>query len=282
MPPIHLSNTSRALFRVFVAPTLSTAIRAPQPIAFRHHGRPVFLPLTATRPRSYKKPAVRHALSDHYTFDSAIQAPYINLVDASGNFHPNTSLSKAQSSFNRTTHHLVQLTEQKVDEFGNPDPDDIPTCKVISKIDLRAQHAKKLDLERRQAKGLGAGPAAKNIELNWAIASGDLQHRLNKIKEFLLEGRKVEILFGTRQKGRVATNRECEQLMHQVKETVMECKGASQSKEPEGTIGGVLTMFFQGKRMEGLGEKKEETRKGRRKSKQEKEGEEEQVVAASS
>ncbi|KAF2799311.1 hypothetical protein K505DRAFT_321206 [Melanomma pulvis-pyrius CBS 109.77] len=278
MPPIHIASTSRALYRVFIAPTLTIPLR-PQP-SILIFSTPTLLPITTTRPKSYKKPAVRHALSDHFTYDSAITSPRINMVDASGVFRNNISLSTAQSSFNRTTHHLVQLTEGKVDEYGHPDLEDLPTCKVISKMDLRAQHQKKLDLERRQSKGLGVGPSTKNLELNWAIAGGDLKHRLGKMKEFLTEGRKVEILFGAKRRGRVANKEECEALMASVRSAVEECKGASQVKEPEGVVGGVLTMFFQGRRLEGAGERKEEARKGRRKSEQEREGEEKEKEAA--
>lgn len=226
--------------------------------------------------KSYKKPAVRHALSDHFIYDAAIKSPRVNYVDTKGIYHANVPFTAAQSSFNRTTYHLVQLTPGKVDEYGQPDPDDLPTCKVISKMDLRAQHQKKLDLERRQARGVGTGPAGKNLELNWAIAGGDLKHRLEKMKEFLKEGRKVEILFGAKRRGRVATKEECEGLMGKVREAVEECKGASQSKEPEGVVGGVLTMFFQGRKIEEKedGAKKEEARKGRRKVEQERNAEE--------
>ncbi|KAF2710034.1 hypothetical protein K504DRAFT_466475 [Pleomassaria siparia CBS 279.74] len=268
MPPISLPSTSRALYRVFIAPTLTTSNFTP----IRIHQLPAvhLLPSQNVRQVSYKKPAVRQNLSDVFTFDNAITSPRVNYIDTSGVFHANVPLSRAQSSFNRALFYLVQVSEGKVDEFGlHLSPEDLPTCKVISKIDLRAQHAKKMDLERRAAKGQGAGPAQKNLELNWAIAGGDLKHRLGKLKEFLSDGRKVEVLFGTKKRGRVATMEECEDLMKKVKEAVEECKGAEISKKMEGTVGGVLTMFFQGRRLEAEAEKisrKEEARKGRRKS----------------
>jgi translation initiation factor IF-3 len=262
MPPVHFPSTSRALYRVFIAPTLTTTTR-PAPSLL--NGSNIF-PRTTVRGKAYKKPAVRHALSDHFTFDNAIKFPRVNYVDEKGVFHGNVTLP--QVSYNRVTHHLLQLTDGKVDDFGTPsaNPADLPTCKIISKMDLRAQHQKKLDLERRQSKGLGTGPAGKNLELNWAIEGGDLKHRLEKMKEFLKEGRKVEILFGAKRRGRVATKEECEELLNKVKAAVEECKGAGQIKEPDGVMGGVMTMFFQGKKLEGVGDpvKKEEARKGRR------------------
>src|SRR5262245_3725168 len=197
----HLKSTSRALYRVFVAPNLSKAVL---PI---HHGStsslvsrwPSFVPQTSVRLKTYKrKDTRRHAISDHYTLDTAIAASHINLVSETGAFKPNVPIDEALSSYNRVTHHLVQMSPGRVDEFGRSDPEHLPTCKIMLKMDLRAQHEKKLDIERRKAKGQGAGPSAKNLELNWGIGPHDLNHRLDKLRQFLSEGRKVEVLLGPR------------------------------------------------------------------------------------
>jgi translation initiation factor IF-3 len=150
---------------------------------------------------------------------------------------------------NKTTHHLVQMTPGKVDEFGNYDLEDLPTCRVISKISLREQHQRKLDLARRQAKGLSAGPTMKNLELNWAIAGGDLKHRLGRLTEFLGDGRKVEVMLGPKKKGRKATEQEANGVLKAVRDAVGECKGASEVKT-EGEIGGVMTIVFEGRKVE--------------------------------
>lgn len=107
------------------------------------------------------------------------------------------------------------------------------------------------------------------MELNWAIAGGDLRHRLEKMKGFLREGRKVEVLFGPKRKGRKATDAECQTVLKAVRDAVGGCKGSSEAKEPEGTVGGVLTMVFQGRAIE------KEADKGKRKDKKDK-GEEPQ------
>ncbi|KAF2251016.1 hypothetical protein BU26DRAFT_517764, partial [Trematosphaeria pertusa] len=172
MPPLHLSSTSRALYRVFVAPNLPTA-RA-TPLRTRNVS---LLPQTTVRSLVYKKKNVqRQALRDYYIFDAAIEATHINLVDQDGRFHSSVPINEALRSYNRVTHHLLQMSPGRVDDFGVPDPEHLPTCKIISKMDLRAQFNKKLDIERRKKKGQGAGPAPKNLELNWAIAGGDLKH----------------------------------------------------------------------------------------------------------
>ncbi|KAJ4305746.1 hypothetical protein N0V90_001277 [Kalmusia sp. IMI 367209] len=246
MSRYHLTGTSRALFRVFVAPNLAPRLPL-QPQRAHVLARSIpFLPITSSRTKvggSSKRPK-RQALSDIYTFDNAITAHYINLIDESGKFIPNIHIDSVLPRIKRVTHHLLQISDGKYDEFGDPDPDHLPTCKIVSKIDLRNQYNKKLDIERKVTKG----PSTKNLELNWAIAGGDLKHRLEKLKGFLREGRKVEILLGPKRRGKKATEAECQNVLKAVRDAVDECKGAGEMKR-EGTVGGVLTLVLQGRKL---------------------------------
>lgn len=255
MPPFHLSSTSRALYRVFIAPTLhqtptSRILPFTRPnLPFRTASLPQTLILA--RSKHYKKKDTeRHALTDHYVLDNAIQASHINMVDADGVFHTYIPFDEARRSYNRVTHHLMQVTPGEVDMFGRSDPENPPVCKVVSKMDLRLQHQKKLEIERRAARGVGAGPATKNLELNWAIAPGDLAHRLEKMKQFLKEGRKVEVLLGPKRRGRVATDKECKDVLKKIRDALAECKGSTEAKEPQGVMGGVMTLIFEGRKLE--------------------------------
>jgi translation initiation factor IF-3 len=146
---------------------------------------------------------------------------------------------------------------------------------VISKMALREQHAKKLELARRQAKGMsGSGPAPKNLEFNWAIAGGDLKHRLGKLQEFLKEGRKVEIMLGPKNKGRKATEEEADRVMKAINAAVDGVKGASVVKS-EGALAGVMMVTVQGWR-----EKKKKTKqRPGDEGKDSEEGREESAVA---
>lgn len=257
MPPTHISSTSRALYRVFIAPNLR--INTPIPLQFL----PAFAspttssstslaPRTTVRTKTYTKDTRRHALSDHYVLDAAIASPLINYVDEAGKFHPGFPLIDALGDFNKVTHHLVQMAPGNVDEAGRPasnDPADLPTCRVISKISLREQFQRKLETARRQAKGQPVGPAHKNLELNWAIAGGDLKHRLEKMKSFLRDGRKVEVMLGPKKRGKKATLDEANSVLTALREAVEECKGASVLKT-EGTVGGIMTMVFEGRKVD--------------------------------
>ncbi|KAH9865998.1 hypothetical protein J1614_008562 [Plenodomus biglobosus] len=257
MPRTHISGTSRALYRVFVAPNIRASSSIPllyapafapsyAPSAF---SAPSLNPRTTIREKKYTKETRRQALSDYYVMDRAIQAEYINLVDANGTFHKDVSLDDALKAFDKVTHHLVQLTPGKVDGLGNVDPDNLPTCRVTSKIDLRAQHQRKLDIERREAKGQGAGPLGKSLELNWAISGGDLKHRMDRLKEFLMEGRKVDITLGPKRRGRKATEEEAAAVMQAIRDAVAECKGAT-TKSVDGPVGGVMVIVIEGPKVQ--------------------------------
>jgi translation initiation factor IF-3 len=258
MSRFHLTSTSRALYRVFIAPNL----------AFTHHPAlyltpsvlpkpPPLVPQNPRRTLHYKrKPAQRHALTDYYTFDNAISGSHVNLVDADGVFHPNVPIATALRKYNRVTHHLLLVDPGTVDEFGISDPEDLPTCKVISKIELRNQFQKKVELKQREETGkLGTAGDAKKLELNWAIAGGDLAHRLSKLQDFLREGRKVDVTLGPKRRGKEATREEADAVLKAVRDAVLDCKGAGETKEPDGAVGGVMTLFFEGK---DLSEKKPE------------------------
>lgn len=264
MPPTHISGTSRALYRVFVAPNLraTSSISLLYAPAFAPSNppssisTPSLISRTTIREKKYSKETRRQAFSDYYVIDRAIEADYINLVDADGTFHKDVSLEDALRSFDKVTHHLVQLTPGKVDESGNLDPENLPICRVTSKIDLRAQHQRKLEIERREAKGQGTGPIGKSLELNWAIAGGDLKHRMERLKEFLMEGRKVEITLGPKRRGKKATEEEAAAVMKAIRDTVAECKGATE-KSVDGPIGGVMVIVLEGPKIKAEKKKKE-------------------------
>ena len=258
MPPTHhISSTSRALYRVFIAPNLRATTNG-IPLQFAPAFAPTYGPPSAivnplnqtqVRTKTFaKKDTRRHALSDYFVIDNAIEAPRVNFVDADGKFFENVAIIDALNSFNKITHHLVQVTPGRVDEFGVQDPDYPPVCRVISKIDLRAQHERKVDAARKQSRGVVATPQ-KNLELNWAIGGGDLKHRLKKLQEFLLEGRKVEVLLGPKKRGKKATTEEADKVLKAVIDAVGECKGAKEVKR-EGAVGAVLTIVFEGRKNE--------------------------------
>lgn len=249
----HVSGTANALFRVFIEPNVRVSSARPL-LLFNSRSTPRATPFPrftlnspSHRTATYKRDKKRHAITDHYIFDEAIKADTINLVDTEGKFHANISILSAVSLVDPEVHHLVQMTPMKLDAFGRPDRHDVPTCRITDKRALREQFERKLSVVRRQAKGQGAGPSMKKLELNWAIAGGDLRHRLEKLREFLKEGRKVEVMLGPKKRGKKASEEEANAVLTQVRDAVGECRGAGEVKS-SGEVGGVMMLVFEGKR----------------------------------
>lgn len=94
-----------------------------------------------------------------------------------------------------------------------------------------------------------ADPAAtlKTIELNWAIDKNDLSHRLDKMKQFLSKGWRIDVVMAAKRKGRKATIEEAEELLKMIRRSIAEIQGAREWKAMEGKAGAQATIFAQGK-----------------------------------
>ena len=255
MPPNHPGGTARALYRVFIQPSLS-ASRPPLRAPLRPASAPIqplFVPLSLLRHKAYMKDNLRQSLTDVFVVDEAIRSRYINLVNTDG-FHPAVALRDVLHTFDRTVYHLVQVAPGSTDN-GPPSPDDpasLPTCKLQSKQELREQQKIKLALKNKAKTkgGAGVGGPSKQLEINWAIDANDLRHRLTRMKEFLGQGRKVEVILAPKKAGRRATVEEAQAVVRKVRDAAGECKGVVEAKDPKGKIGGVFTIVFEGKLIE--------------------------------
>jgi translation initiation factor IF-3 len=85
------------------------------------------------------------------------------------------------------------------------------------------------------------------VELNWAIAPGDLEIKLNKICAFLEEGRKVDVMIAPKKRKRVATKEEMDELLRRMEESVEAVEGVTQIAPIEGKVGATMTYYFQKK-----------------------------------
>lgn len=239
----HISTTTQALFRVFVQPTIAAAPSTPRAASslLRPSTAPtagvLFAP--AFTPHNQRRTAIKYRPPVERTtpYDEEIGSLWINLVDADGVFHPRQSIRKVLDDMDRVTNHLVQLVPaQEGAEFP------FPVCKVVAKSVLREQERLK---EKQRAKKT-PDELAKTLELNWAASPNDLQHWLKRLKEFLQEGRRVEVVLGPKKRGRKATPEEIENVLQSVKDTVAEVPGAKERIEPEGEVGGILVLSYDG------------------------------------
>jgi translation initiation factor IF-3 len=95
--------------------------------------------------------------------------------------------------------------------------------------------------------------SGKVIELHWVIAPGDLEIKCKQLRQFLEEGRKVDLLLlppQRRKHGRKeATPAEMSAIVVRIQQEVESVEGAEESAEPEGKMGGTMTMFFSGEKV---------------------------------
>lgn len=260
-PSRHAPSAIHALYRVFVLPALTSATA---PVTKRSTSAAQLLRLSATpyshhphscgRSRTFTTTTplcakTRAAEIRSQKWNEEITARFIHLVDPVTNTlspEPVTRYSVLRD-LDTKTHRLVQLS---------PDPppgrnysEFTPTCKIVSKKEAYEDEKRAKDLAKAKKRALKVmgGAGLKTLELNWAIDQHDLGHRMTRFKEFLLEGRRVEIVLAAKKRGRKASREECEAVLEKVMQVVGEVEGAKQREEMQGKIGGFVTMVFQGR-----------------------------------
>lgn len=249
MPPKHLAGTAQALYRVFIAPSIASpsapraAIRLSPALA---EVRPATSQLRTFTKRASGTavPGRAKPATTQYPVDGAIKSDHINLVTEEG-FQRDVPTKDVLRTVNRATHHLVQVAPANAN-----DPFSLPTCKVISKIDLRAQEAKRVEVEKAQKKA-AKGAGSKALEINWGIGQNDLAHYMKRLREFLAQGRRVDVVLMRKPRKKMADLSECRDLVRAVREEVQSMDGIKEWKAEEGKVGGTLIMYFEGPKGKG-------------------------------
>ncbi|KAI4148785.1 MAG: hypothetical protein L6R39_002690 [Caloplaca ligustica] len=252
----HFPGTAEALRKVFLPYPILPAIQRPQRIVFRRHFPNVqrrnawhLSPLSANgtpQPQNTGPPR-----------DEAIAAREVQVVDPDGGaLQPPRSLRDALASIDRRVDFLVQVGDKIHPRYahlagpeagGQDTRPRIPVCKAITKAQYRQAQAEKLRPKK------DASALVKEVDVNWAMSQNDLNHRLKRLKDFLDDGRRVEVAFGKRKrKGwmqrKDVTDEEANSIVKQVRRAVQEVEGAKEWKEMEGKVRGELVMFFEAKR----------------------------------
>lgn len=250
----HGGSSIKALYTIFVQPTLSTnrqrlsrKLPAPQQQhltnqtrSFAYTSRSL---AAAAGGGSNNKRAARAPEVRTQKWNEEITARILQLVD------PDTQkLSEPVTRYDvlrdldQRTHRLVQLTP---DDPGNRHF--VPVCKIVSKKEAYEHDKKKKSAQKEVKQAAAKERSVKTLELNWAIDGNDLAHRLEKVRGFLEEGRRVEVVLASKKRGRKATLAECEGLLEKIRGVADGVGGAKVLKGFEGKMGGFATLVYQGK-----------------------------------
>lgn len=233
--PKCLFSASAALHRVFIHSFESNNTSIARSLLLPPRTRQISI--ISQQSRSYE-------VNRRLPRDSEIRNNCVHIVDEDGVFHNEEPARRVLQNIDLRTHHLVAVT-QPPDDWKQP-----AICKIISNIELMQREAQE-KIQAKEAKKKIPEKVVKTLEMNWAIDNNDLGHRIERIKDFLGRGNKVEILISPKRKGRKADINEANELVHRLRDVVIGEEGISlgwrEQKAQEGLVNGKLTLFFEGK-----------------------------------
>lgn len=240
----HTVTPMKALYSIFVQPALTTPRPQLHILSRNATARAATTPLarrafttTTSLHLSKKKPA-RLAEVREQRWNEEIIARMIQLVNPETNTldEPVTRYD-VLANLDLKTHRLVQLSEDKP----------YPVCKIVSKKEEYAAEKRRKEQQKEIKQAAAKERSVKTLELNWAIDGNDLAHRLEKVRSFLEEGRRVEIVLAAKKRGRKASKEECQEVLEKIRAVAEGVRGAKESKPMEGAVGGFATLIWQGK-----------------------------------
>ncbi|MCJ1431240.1 hypothetical protein MMC27_000591 [Xylographa pallens] len=193
------------------------------------------------------------SLRDGPLRDEAIRSRTVRIVSADNKIQEPSYLPDILASIDRKTHFVQQVSPVDNPEFP------IPVCKIIDKKESREQ-------ERARAKAIKSSQqaaSAKKLELSWGIGKHDLEHRMNKVREFLEDGRRVEIVVGaSRRKGQAKKAakieaQEAAETFKTIREAVAGIDDVTEWKPMVGSVGTMATLYLEAKTRKVKGNKAE-------------------------
>lgn len=199
--------------------------------------------------------AIRTPLHDRFTLDEDITSNAVHVVRTEHELEQNPNLESIQRNvqlrtllnrIDRTNQHVYQVREASPD---SPNPDNwLPLVKIATKLDLRDRLRAEEDSSKAQKRQLASN---KEIAVSWNIDEGDLARYCDRLTNFLLEGRKVQVTLATKvgTKGAVPEEKRRAVLMA-MRETATSARGTKEYRPPETgqPRGGnpTILMYFQG------------------------------------
>ncbi|ESZ96542.1 hypothetical protein SBOR_3044 [Sclerotinia borealis F-4128] len=195
-------NAASALSRVFIAPvehSPSQFLRSPNfcvKSLLKFNATPI-------QRRTVFKTTSNVVPEKRLPRDEEITAPYLRLKNAEQGLESPRSTADILRTLNLKTHRLQVMT------WG--EDGEAPIARIIDK--------KEAHVRKKMVKSMKKPVAVvKTIEMNWAIENNDLGHRLEKMREFLEKGNKVEVLLAGKKKGRKAMVEEAEEVLKRIRE----------------------------------------------------------------
>lgn len=124
-------------------------------------------------------------------------------------------------------------------------PEDGPAVVEITTKSGLTERLKNKEIAAMESARATRAKKPKQIEVNWAMSSNDLQMKLRQLREFVDKGKKVEILLASRKRQRKATPEEAAVVVDEIRKTISEIEGCKEVAPMEGKIGGQAVIVVQ-------------------------------------
>ena len=117
----------------------------------------------------------------------------VRLADpTSGSLHPLAPLTTILNSIDPKTHHVELVADR-------PDP----VVKIVNTKEAREKYRE----AKKRAHAAARAQVRKEIQVTWGVAEGDLAHKVEKVRQELVGGKKVDLIFASK-KGQVVPTKE--------------------------------------------------------------------------
>ena len=138
--------------------------------------------------------------------DDNIPFNLVRLADSeSSSLRPLAPLKAILDSIDRKTHHVELVSDA-------PDP-------IVKIVNTKEAREKYRELKKR-AQAAARAQVRKEIQVTWGVAAGDLAHKLGKVRQELVGGKKVDLIFASKKGQVVPTKEEMEARLKAVLETL--------------------------------------------------------------
>lgn len=178
--------------------------------------------------------------------DDEIQEPFVHIFQR---FDENGRpvLSHQQRTKNVLAELDLKTHSLQVVEINLPEETQLtwPICKIINKREENERQRREKEKEKKK-KALTL--KEKTLELNWALAPHDQEHKLKTMQKFLAKGNKVQVVLMKKKNGKArATQQDAQALVDKIVAAANEVKGTIEYKKREGSLMGIMKLNFQGK-----------------------------------
>ncbi|KAL2107055.1 hypothetical protein VUR80DRAFT_5775 [Thermomyces stellatus] len=230
-PPALLSPTN------FASALVRT--RAPAVPAHSTRSRPFATTTTHYRKKqkapfgSLNKAASPPTSDDPIPANPHIDAPAVMIAEPGRGLKGPFPTTKVLRSLDPTTHTLRVVAAGD----GN-----VPICRIF---DLRAEAEQRAAREAKEKENERKKNKYKILEVGWGIAENDLAIKMDRMRRFLEDGCRVEVVLLKKKGAKKVDVDGCEGLVGRVRQAISEVGGAKEARPMEGEVGKQVKMFVE-------------------------------------